>query len=465
MATYSLASFYFERDPVTYDYVSTSNSTVQFVVDDATTTFSYTIIDQNPGGIPLIELSINGGYSVEIDGVTQTLSNLRFYFGQLEWGGGNVSYIVDMMFNDDPDSVLHHIFQLGGDPTGIGADMTAAEMAALEGTITGIGAITSGPFAPGQEIPFSAIPYLLDPDADVIIGTAAEDVYYAGDGSDWVSGGAGDDEIYGEAGNDELYGGDGNDLVSGGDGDDIVNGDAGNDKLLGGAGNDIVNGGTGDDKLHGNAGDDILNGGEGNDRMFGGTGADQIDGGTGNDKIHAGAGNDTIHGGDGNDTILAGTGDDRIAGQAGNDTILGQGGHDRISGGDGDDLILGGAGDDGMIGDAGNDRIIGGRGDDRMAGGSGDDIMTGGPGADTFVFFANDSGNDVITDFNGNQDTLDLSDYLLAHPEIIFTDTADFLAQYATDTGRDILLDFGNGDSIELLRVSSVSELESGLLI
>ena len=100
-----------------------------------------------------------------------------------------------------------------------------------------------------------------------------------------------------------------------------------------------------------------------------------------------------------------------------------------------------------------------------MAGGSGDDIMTGGPGADTFVFFANDSGNDVITDFNGNQDTLDLSDYLLTHQEITFTDTADFLAKYATDTGRDILLDFGNGDSIELLRVSSISELESGLLI
>ncbi len=394
--------------------------------------FTYTILDPNPGGTPLIELSIADGYSVSIDGIEQTLANLRFYFGYVEWGGGNNSYIVDMMFNDDPDSVLHHIYQLGGDPIGIGADMTIAEMQALEMTITGIGAITSGVFAPGEFIPFSAIPYLLDidPEVDVINGTSGEDVYYVGDGSDWVAGGEGDDEIYGEGGNDELLGEEGNDKLSGGDGDDILDG------------------GIGNDNLHGDAGNDTLYGGDGDDKMFGGVGADHLEGGDGGDKIHASSGDDTVLGGDGADTVLAGSGDDDVSGGAGDDVLMGQGGHDTISGGQGNDLILGGAGDD------------------VINGGAGKDVLIGGNGADTFVFDDTIIGTNVIKDFDaGEGDQLDLSAYLLAHTEIEVTDAADFISTYVTDTGRDLVIDFGNGDIIELEKVSSLDELEAGLLI
>ena len=62
--------------------------------------------------------------------------------------------------------------------------------------------------------------------------------------------------------------------------------------------------------------------------------------------------------------------------------------------------------------------IRGGHGDDVIGGGAGDDILSGGPGADTltgaagvdrFVFGGLDTGSDRITDFELEQDVIDLS--------------------------------------------------------
>jgi Ca2+-binding RTX toxin-like protein len=77
---------------------------------------------------------------------------------------------------------------------------------------------------------------------------------YAGEGSDSVVGGSGDDLIFGEAGYDSL---------SGGGGDDIISGGADADYLYGGVGNDILLGGGGSDWLFGDGGDDILIGSNG----------------------------------------------------------------------------------------------------------------------------------------------------------------------------------------------------------
>lgn len=68
---------------------------------------------------------------------------------------------------------------------------------------------------------------------------------------------------------------------------------------------------------------------------------------------------------------------------------------------------------------AGNDTVTGGAGDDTIISGSGSDQLTGGKGGDTFVFnlsdYINDEGVynksvDTISDFNVNEDMLDLSD-------------------------------------------------------
>ncbi|WP_083250309.1 type I secretion C-terminal target domain-containing protein, partial [Shewanella colwelliana] len=103
------------------------------------------------------------------------------------------------------------------------------------------------------------------------------------------------------------------------------------------------------------------------------------------------------------DTSRSDDGDDILAGNRGDDILFGQGGNDELHGGSGDDLLIGGSG---------LDELIGGSGSDTLIGGLGDDTLTGGTDADTFVWQQGESGTDHITDFDINQDKLDLSDLL-----------------------------------------------------
>ena len=89
---------------------------------------------------------------------------------------------------------------------------------------------------------------------------------------------------------------------------------------------------------------------------------------------------------------------------------------------------------------AGNDVLNGGKGDDTLLGGGGDDVLTGGKGRDTFVFGPGD-GDDVITDFEKNKDT------------IFFEGIAgvdDFGDLTFTKIGSDMLITWGTADSILL---------------
>ena len=78
-------------------------------------------------------------------------------------------------------------------------------------------------------------------------------------------------------------------------------------------------------------------------------------------------------------------------------------------------------------GGSGNDTLIGGAGNDRLEGGKGNDTLTGGKGRDTFVY---SYGNDIITDYNPEEDTL-----LLSGKKI----------QSESVDGRDIVLSVGTG--------------------
>jgi hypothetical protein len=93
--------------------------------------------------------------------------------------------------------------------------------------------------------------------------------------------------------------------------------------------------------------------------------------------INAGAGNDIVDLTSSNFVLTTGV---TINGEDGNDVLWGSNGDDIINGGNGDDVIFGGAGSD---------------------------TLTGGAGSDIFQFTAT-AGSDVITDFDVNNDSIEL---------------------------------------------------------
>ncbi len=118
-----------------------------------------------------------------------------------------------------------------------------------------------------------------------LIGSdTAGDTFTGNGNANTLRGGAGDFT-------DTLSGGAGNDILEGGEGDDELNGGAGDDTLEGGAGVDTLEGGAGDDTLNGGAGADILEGGEGADTYL----------------FNAGDGTDTINDDGGKIVFLQGT--------------------------------------------------------------------------------------------------------------------------------------------------------------
>ena len=168
-----------------------------------------------------------------------------------------------------------------------------------------------------------------------------------------------------------------------------------------------------DQTLTGTGSSEFLLGSDGNDSLSGAGGADYILGDAGNDTIDGGAGRDYLRGGSGNDSI---------GGGSGNDVIRGDSGDDSIDGGTGNDLLLG---------DAGDDTIVGGTGNDTILGGAGDDSLTGGTGEDTFLF--NDSsGNDTITDFDVDDDLINL--------QMLDETIADYNDFTITDVGNDVTI-------------------------
>ena len=149
-------------------------------------------------------------------------------------------------------------------------------------------------------------------------------------GSDWMFGGAGDDDLYGQfddtagtiqpAIGDELFGEEGEDAMAGDQGvfvNRVVTTDTQHiapkapfidddifiqntlfrqfeQQQIAIGGNDRMRGGPGGDWMHGGAGDDLMNGDSGNDRLFGGDGDDDMWGGQHHDHLWGGWGDDYL---------------------------------------------------------------------------------------------------------------------------------------------------------------------------
>jgi len=324
--------------------------------------------------------------------------------------------------------------------------------------------------------------------ADTIIGDSNAEMLEGGDGDDTITGGGGTDTLVGDGGADlfrisagssdiitdfssaeedvidlrqyvlfESF----NDVQAAAtqSGDDLIidlgggyslilrditlsDIDSGDFRFAGPMDLDTVHGSDGDENLQGTAEAEHFHLGAGNDRVFSGGGHDRTDGGNGHDTIGGGAGNDTINGGAGGDLLFGGKGADEN-----NDVLNGGAGNDTLHGGAGTDTLLGGEGADILFGGIGEDDLSGGTGGDTLFGGAGDDVLSGGGGADIF-YFASTHGDDVITDFDANEDIL-----FLRNAETDFIDLAAVKAassETLIDGVSGVLIDTGGGNGIFL---------------
>ena len=237
--------------------------------------------------------------------------------------------------------------------------------------------------------------------ADTLIGNHVGNMLAGNSGDDTISGMGGMDYLYGEAGHDVLMGGSGHDVLSGGM--DV-------DELIGGTGNDILRGGDGDDTLYGMAGNDVLEGGGGADVLDGGEGSDTAAYTMSAEAVtinlsYVGTARPEATGGDAmGDEFMS---IENVRGSMNDDMLTGDDDDNKLYGNMGDDMLMGGDGDDTIRGGKDDDEIDGGDGDDMIQGDMGDDMLTGGDGEDTFILMEGD-GDDEITDFEQDEDTIQL---------------------------------------------------------
>jgi Ca2+-binding RTX toxin-like protein len=199
----------------------------------------------------------------------------------------------------------------------------------------------------------------------------------------------------------------------------------GADTIEGSAEADLIGGFHGDDVLQGNGGDDAIDAG---------AGADSVSGGLGDDLVFGRADDDDIDGGAGGDLLFGNTGLDTLAGGAGDDTIYGGQNYDVLHGDVGDDLLHGDLGGDDLWGGAGNDTLVGGGGDD-------------------WFHFASESGQDVVQDFN-----LDDQDQIQIERGVNGTDIVDFASlagRIAAGPDGDAVIDLGGGNTIRLVGIDA----------
>lgn len=296
---------------------------------------------------------------------------------------------------------------------------------------------------------------------DYLEGRAGNDGLFGEDGNDHLAGGSGDDVLNGGAGDDEIFGDEGADIIQGddtdpetedgddfihsGSGDDVIGAHGGDDIVLastdddaaeGGDGDDIVELGHGDDAADGGAGSDIVLGNIGNDAIDGGAGDDQLWGEEGNDHVTGGDGNDYASGGRGVDVLEGGAGDDVLSGGMDNDILDGSLGEDALRGGFGNDVLMGGFDNDLLLGEDGDDTLQGDAGDDVLVAGAGDNNLDGGAGDDKLVF-GGTFGNHIVSDSAGTD-------------SVILDGISSASISIAAGTGdntNDLIITFGANDS------------------
>ena len=171
--------------------------------------------------------------------------------------------------------------------------------------------------------------------------------------------------------------------------------------VLGGRGNDYIRTVIGTQTLRGNNGDDVIFSEFASSRIYveGGNDVLFIEGSEGDADNGVERSENEAYGGADNDVLFAGLGLSRLYGGAGHDVLH----YDFTIA----DLAL--TSEAHLWGGAGNDELDGGAGNDYLDGGAGRDTLTGGAGSDIFSFDYDDISTDadIITDFEVGIDRLE----------------------------------------------------------
>ncbi|MEZ5843165.1 MAG: hypothetical protein R3D27_05455 [Hyphomicrobiaceae bacterium] len=136
------------------------------------------------------------------------------------------------------------------------------------------------------------------------------------------------------------------------------------------------------------------------------------------------------------------------------------------------DIMSGDSGNDRMFGLGGDDVLDGGAGNDELWGGFGDDTMTGGAGTDYFYATLFDEAGpqrDIITDFDANEDVLDLFGF--AHGSFLGPASFEAVRDYVlaidgnAPTGNVVLRAMWNGEVQEIVLDGVTGDRTSGTVV
>ncbi|MEY8840529.1 calcium-binding protein, partial [Cribrihabitans sp. XS_ASV171] len=207
MTKYVLSGFRVDRN-LADDVTNVEPTTLSILTNSGDTqNFTYTIT-RPPNAedfLPEVEIDRTAPDVTMLDGLGDINDDVSAELGQVTWAGGTTQVLV---FSYGPPGIgaQDWIFRIGGAP--LPAINSETDFAALEASITGGGAITSGPLAPGAQIPLGSLAGIATLPGELLTGTTGDDDLVGTAGDDFIN------PVDNNQSNDQVRPGTGQDTVT-----------------------------------------------------------------------------------------------------------------------------------------------------------------------------------------------------------------------------------------------------------